>query len=194
MKKKFLIAIALVLLFALAGCGSKQTPTEPTVPPATEPVTESTESPDTNLMTEPTEIIPETKLESGFTFTTTNLAGETVTEAIFEGYDLVIINLWEPWCGPCVGEMPDMEKINQEYGDRVLILGVFSTEDGVEEVLAETGVTYPIVRDCPDFEPFYTPYVPTTVVLDGQGNQLTEPEPSAMPYEGWRELVEGLLP
>lgn len=202
MKKILCFIFALALL--LVGCGSKQTPTEVTQPAASETATEAVTEAATEAPTEaPAAEIPETTEAAApaeeaaapaFRFTTTDLAGETVTEAIFTGYDLIIINEWEPWCGPCVGEMPALERIHQEHGDRVLILGAFFTEDGVEEVLRETGVTYPVIHNCPEFAPFSTDYVPTTVALDGQGNLLYGPEVGAMPYENWKALVEELLP
>lgn len=204
MKKNLCVMLALLML--LAGCGSKQPTVETTqpvteasaetVPETTGEVTEATEeTAAAEEVTETTEeAVPEEEpFESAFQFTTTDFAGETVTEAIFKGYDLIFINFWEPWCGPCVGEMPDLERLNQAYGDRVLILGVFNTEDGVAEVLADTGVTYPILRACPEFEPFYTPYVPTTVFLSEHGAVLKEPEPGAMPYEMWEILVNMYL-
>ena len=32
-----------------------------------------------------------------------------------ENEDLMIINFWATWCGPCVRELPHFEEINQEY-------------------------------------------------------------------------------
>ena len=56
-----------------------------------------------------------------------------------------MINFWEPWCGPCVGEMPELEQMYQNRGGELLILGVYWTEDGAAEVLSETGITYPVI-------------------------------------------------
>src|SRR5215216_2909137 len=36
---------------------------------------------------------------------------------------LYIVNFWATWCKPCVAELPDFEKINQEYkGQKVKVL------------------------------------------------------------------------
>ena len=36
----------------------------------------------------------------------------------------VVINFWATWCEPCRVEMPDLQKVSQESGDQVAVLGV----------------------------------------------------------------------
>lgn len=134
-------------------------------------------------------------LAEPFTFTTTDLDGITVTDAdVFTGSGIVILNMWEPWCGPCVGEMPDLELLYQNYKDKgLLIVGAFATPDSDEDaraVLEYTGVTYPILHSTEAFFQFDSGYVPTTVVLDGSGNVLS-PEllVGARPYDAWEQIV-----
>ena len=63
---------------------------------------------------------------------------------------VVMINLWEPWCGPCVNEMPGLEKLYEQYKDKgLVILGVFSSQDMDEDarkVIEDAGITYPILK------------------------------------------------
>lgn len=130
-------------------------------------------------------------------FTTTDFEGNTVTEQVFAGHSLTILNFWEPWCGPCVGEMPDLQKLSQEYADRgVQVIGVFATPDAdedVQAVLERTGVAYPILRYVQAFGPMQTGYVPTTVILDGTGAVVKGPFAGALDYADWCALVEELL-
>ena len=85
-----------------------------------------------------------------FTFSTETFEGEPFTSEDVKDAKLVMINLWEPWCGPCVGEMPDLEKIYEEYkDDGLVILGVFSDttmDDDAAKILEEAGITYPVLR------------------------------------------------
>lgn len=127
-------------------------------------------------------------------FSTTALDGTAVDESIFEGKKLIMLNFWEPWCGPCVGEMPDLQKISEEYSDKgFLIVGVFSTEDGTQEIVDKLGISYPIIRFCDSFVPFQTGYVPTTVFVDDEGNSVSDPVVGSKSYEGWKALIDSLL-
>ncbi len=97
-------------------------------------------------------------------------------ESVFAGHRLTMVDFREPWCGPCVGEMPDPEKLWQncrEQGFR--ILGVYQTPGMEEEVdadLKETGVTYPILHYTDAFTVFQAGCVPITVFVDGEGHIL----------------------
>lgn len=132
-----------------------------------------------------------------FLFTATDFSGETVTEQIFAGHNLTILNFWEPWCGPCVSEMPALEQISQDYAAQgVQVIGVYSTpnaDEDVQTVLDYTGVTYPILRYTNDFDFLQTGYVPTTVIIGSSGNIAKASFAGALDYDGWVELIEELL-
>ena len=107
-------------------------------------------------------------------FSTTDKQGSAVTSDIFADYTLTVINLWEPWCGPCVGEMPDLEQLYQDYKEKgVNFIGVYETESDSDNVIRQTGVTYPILHYSSDFDMMsYSGYVPVTIVVDSKGNLL----------------------
>lgn len=130
-------------------------------------------------------------------FTAEDLEGSTYTEAIFASNTITILNFWEPWCGPCVMEMPDLEKISQDYADKgVQILGIYATPDAEEDVAAvleSTGVTYPILHYTHEFDFLMTGYVPTTVIVDAGGKLMLKPFATALAYEQWATLIDKLL-
>ena len=130
-----------------------------------------------------------------FDFSTTDIDGNDVGISDYLGAKLIMVNFWEPWCGPCVREMPDLEKIYEEYNtEGFLILGVFSTEgmdDEVRAVLDSCGTTYPILRYAEEMEPYTTDYVPTTVFLDGHGNVISdEPIIGSNSYDDWKQIID----
>lgn len=135
---------------------------------------------------------------SKFTFSTTDIDGNSVSIDDFSDAKLIMVNFWEPWCDPCVGEMPDLEKLYEEYkSEGLVILGVYSSldmEDEAREVLDSCGTTYPVLNYVSSMEPFTTEYVPTTVFLDGTGNVLTdEPIVGGQSYDDWKEMIEEYL-
>ena len=139
---------------------------------------------------------------SGLTFSTADRNGKTYDESIFKDCKVTMINFWEPWCGPCVGEIPDLEKLYEEFKDEDFqIIGVYSEtemEDEVDEILSSSGVTYPILRYTSEFDQFDSGYVPTTVFIDSDGNVLTlsngeDNFVGSRSFEEWAELVRFFL-
>ena len=37
---------------------------------------------------------------------------------------LVLVNLWATWCGPCLREMPSLERLQSQFGERIAVLAV----------------------------------------------------------------------
>ncbi len=65
-------------------------------------------------------------------FTVTTFAGQTVRLADLKG-DVIVLNFWATWCGPCRRELPMLEaafEAYNKYGFQVLAI---ATEDSVPE-------------------------------------------------------------
>ena len=137
----------------------------------------------------------------GLVFSTTDREGNAWDESVFADHVLTMLNFWEPWCGPCVGEMSDLQRLQEEYADRGFqILGIYATpgmESDVQAVLDYTGVTYPILHYTDAFDRFQSGYVPTTVFIDREGRVLGEGDAAlhvgSDSYDGWAAIVEDLL-
>ena len=62
----------------------------------------------------------------------------------------VVLNFWAGLCPPCRAEMPDLQEVYNEFGDRVVLFGLdvgpfvrLGSRDDGRELLEELMITYP---------------------------------------------------
>ncbi len=125
------------------------------------------------------------KDRNGATFSLESVAGK-----------VVVINYWATWCAPCVAEMPSLNTLYQDFGDKVAF--VFVARDEKEKVLAflsEQEYDLPVY-----FEygkppaPLQSASLPTTYILSRDGEIVVEEVGSAnWNSSGIRQLLSELL-
>jgi len=155
------IAVLLVLLLAAAGCKRGETPV------AQKKTASAPASTETGI--EPGKIMPE--------YAAVNLDGSKF-ELAARRKNVVLLNLWATWCGPCRYEIPELQRIHDTYAKQGFeVVGVSLDEGAVESVrefVAENRMTYPIVLD-PAGEIaniLQASVLPTTVLIDRDGRIL----------------------
>lgn len=100
---------------------------------------------------------------------------ETVSAADFPG-QVVVVNLWGQWCGPCRAEAPALEQVYEQTKDMgVAFLGINVKDqqrDKAQDFVKANKVGYPSIYD-PSMRSllalggdFPTSVIPTTLVLD----------------------------
>ncbi len=99
--------------------------------------------------------------------------GENLRLSEYRG-DVVMVNFWATWCGPCRQEMPLLEELFSRY-ERVgfTLLGV-NIDDDPRRAMAmaqELGVTFPVVFDnTKEVSKLYdVNAMPVTVLVDKEG-------------------------
>lgn len=130
-------------------------------------------------------------------FTGRDVNGGEVSMKALSDKKVVMINFWETWCGPCMGELADINRLYETYKDRGFeVIGVYSSsgDDKVVQTASTVGVTYTLMPMVAELMPFTTRYVPTTVFFDGSGKLLlSEPCVGARSYEEWESILLPLL-
>jgi thiol-disulfide isomerase/thioredoxin len=107
----------------------------------------------------------------------------------------MVINLWAQWCGPCREELPYYQKLHESAGERLDVIGIDYQDplpDRALDLIAATGVTYPLLAD-PAAElraPFRIRGLPALVMVDADGKVVYEQFVVIRSYQQLRDLVE----
>ena len=101
--------------------------------------------------------------------TMVTLDGRTITNKDLAG-KVVIFNFWATWCPPCRAEIPDLVKLQEQYKDHLVVIGVSSDEgptDAVSRFAADDKINYPIVMETPELTAAFPGIfaLPTTFVV-----------------------------
>jgi thiol-disulfide isomerase/thioredoxin len=107
------------------------------------------------------------------TFTLASRAGQDVSLAQYKG-QVVMINFWASWCGPCRQEMPLLEGIYKKYnkmGFTLLGVNVEPDSNAANDWLKATPVSFPILydRDSKVSKLYDVAGMPSTVIIDRSG-------------------------
>ena len=137
-------------------------------------------------------------------FTGKDLDGNEVkSDELFSGNAVTVVNFWFTTCGPCVGELGDLEKLNKELGEKggeLIGINAF-TLDGdkksiseAKEVLDKNGASYRNVyfdsdSDAGKFTEGVYAY-PTTYVVDRNGNIVGNPIVGAISNKNQMEELQ----
>lgn len=76
------------------------------------------------------------------------VSGKTVSLAALKGHP-VMLNFWATWCPWCKKEIPDMIRLEHQYGNQIQIYGVDVQEPSatVKSWMSSHGVDYPVLLD-----------------------------------------------
>ena len=106
-------------------------------------------------------------------FTLAASSGQAVSLAQYKG-QVVMINFWASWCGPCRQEMPLLESIYKKYnkmGFTLLGVNVEPDSKAANEWLKATPVSFPILydKDSKVSKLYDVGGMPCTVIIDRSG-------------------------
>lgn len=132
---------------------------------------------------------------SDYNWKLSNSEGQVLDFKDVEG-KVVIVNFWATWCPPCVAEIPSLQELYADYGDKIEFVFVAHDErEKVKNFLNKKEYNFPVY-----FEKSSSPDVlsvesiPTTFIIDKKGKIVVKKKGAA----NWnstttRELLENLL-
>lgn len=131
-------------------------------------------------------------------FTLKSRSGQNLRLSEQKG-NVVLINFWASWCGPCRQEMPKLEALYQKYqhlGFTILGVNVDKESGKGEALLKDSAVSFPIL-----FDPESTvsrlyniKAMPTTIIVDRSGNKrYLHLGYKSGEEEIYRDVIKGLL-
>ncbi len=171
--RKFLLVT--LIAFSLA-CAKHET-TTPNAPPK---LTDSKPATQTQTAAAPAQTTPSAETQTADVgqamppYATELLDGKKFDIAAERG-NVVFLNLWATWCGPCRYEIPELQSLHQKYASRGFKVVGVSLDDtgvgGVKQFVSQHSMTYPVAYD-PDGKIatiFQSSVLPTSVIVDRSG-------------------------
>lgn len=187
MKKSYLILSALLLaalLLAACGATAPAAATEEAAAETAVPTEEPAAPAEETVLPEEPAAEESAAAWDGIVFETADLEGNTVTaEELFSSHSMTMVNVWASWCPPCVRELPELQRLNGEFGEKnCAIVGILL--DGDEEQgladgkarLQEAGAAYTILLPWDGvYDLFPVSAIPTSFFIDSNGHVIGEP-------------------
>lgn len=108
-------------------------------------------------------------------FTLKSRSGKNIKLSELRG-NVVMLNFWASWCGPCRKEMPLLEKISKKYkrlGFTLLGINVEQDTSAAKKYLKDVKVSFPILFDNKNktSKLYDVSAMPTTIIIDRNGNK-----------------------
>jgi peroxiredoxin len=101
-------------------------------------------------------------------------SGENLRLSEYRG-DVVMINFWATWCGPCRQEMPLLDELYSRYqrvGFNLLGVNIDDDSGRAMDMINELGVSFPVLFDATKevSRLYQVDAMPVTVIVDREGN------------------------
>ena len=103
-----------------------------------------------------------------------NLAGQPVSLADHTGSDIVILDFWAEWCGPCRDAMPTIISVAEKYSSQGVVLYAVNLGDDpatIRRFLNDTGLEVDVLLDTEMSvaAAYGANAIPQTVIVDKDG-------------------------
>ena len=109
-----------------------------------------------------------------------NYLGDKVTADIFKDYDVTMVNLFTTWCGYCIREMPDIEKLSKNLPAKSNLIAIcadaYEAPEDLKDIVDAFGLDFTILKMTEDeLDGIYSTLgYPTTLFVDKSGKVIDE--------------------
>ena len=130
-------------------------------------------------------------------FTAKDLDGNEISSSeIFAQHEITMVNVWATWCGPCIGELAELQKIHTRFLEKDCAVVGLLTDTNIDEcrsLMKQNGVTYQVVLAPKNFGSIF-PFdsIPTSFFVDREGRFLGTKIVGAYP-DMYESALEPLL-
>ena len=106
-------------------------------------------------------------------FTLAALTGQQAALSQYKG-QVVMVNFWATWCGPCQQEMPLLDQMYKKYkpaGFTLIGVNVDKEAPAVRELMARKPVSFPVLLDPANqvSKAYHVDEMPSSVLIDRKG-------------------------
>ena len=118
---------------------------------------------------------------------------------VTDGKSVYVVEFWATWCGPCISSIPHLTKLQEEYNDKVVFIGISTeTAEKVKPFVEKQGdkMNYTIALDKEEKcqKNYMTAYhqkgIPCAFIIDREGLVVWVGHPLRMD-EPLKKVVEG---
>ena len=113
---------------------------------------------------------------------------------------IVLLDFWTYGCINCIHMIPTLERLEEKYGDALVVIGVHSAKfenegetESIRQIVQRYGLAHPVINDS-SFRVWQTYGVrawPTFVLIDPRGNVLAM-QAGEIPFEAFDRVVGGM--
>ena len=118
---------------------------------------------------------------------------------------IVLLDFWTYGCINCIHMIPVLERLEQEYADELVVIGVHSAKfanegetENIRQIVQRYELHHPVINDHEfavwgQWSPYGVNAWPTFAVVDPRGNILAV-QPGEIPYEAFVNVLDGMVP
>lgn len=99
--------------------------------------------------------------------------GQTIPFENFKN-KTILVNFWATWCPPCIAEMPSLQKLYDDYKDKVdFLLITHDSSEKVKEFMTRNGYHMPVYYQEENLpKALFSKTIPATFLINPQGKIL----------------------